>query len=119
MKKQAMAFDKRFPSHIDLRLAEAEEKLEGLKEEIQSIKSWALEIEEENQRLRAELFALSSVKPMYKGAGRAETGPAESGHATLERLYREEFHICPYNFGQRRTEGCLFCLGFLEKLVAR
>ncbi|MDH7479264.1 MAG: initiation control protein YabA [Syntrophomonadaceae bacterium] len=102
--------------HISHRLAEAEAKLEALRQELDSIKAWALELEEENRRLRAQLFEISSppLDREMDDPPPAEGRP-EGGFATLERLYREEFHICPYNFGQRRSEGCLFCLNFLDR----
>lgn len=102
--------------HIFHRLAEAEAKLEALRQELESIRAWALELEEENRRLRIQLFELSSPPPDRETGGPppAEDRP-EGGFAALERLYREEFHICPYNFGQRRSEGCLFCVNFLER----
>lgn len=101
---------------ISNRLVDAEEKLDALRQEIESIKSWARDIEEENRRLRAELFTLSSLRVDEDQEEEPHQVPTSAGgHATLERLYQEEFHICPYNFGQRRAEGCLFCQSFLER----
>ncbi|NPV93520.1 MAG: DUF972 family protein [Firmicutes bacterium] len=101
---------------ISHRLVDAEEKLDSLRREIESIKSWAREIEEDNARLRQELFALTASRTEEPADNEQSAGePAGRGHSNLERLYQEHFHICPYNFGQRRTEGCIFCQNFLER----
>ena len=35
------------------------------------------------------------------------------GFDALGDLYDDGYHICPANFGQSRSEDCLFCLNFL------
>ncbi len=37
------------------------------------------------------------------------------GYDQLGRIYNEGYHVCPVAYGQRRVDGCLFCIAFMEK----
>lgn len=82
-------------------LANLEEILTAALEQVREMKAQARALEEQNDRLREELYVL-------QGAGEAK--------AHLEQLYREGFHVCPAHFARPRAgqEDCLFCLNFLH-----
>ncbi|MDD4803039.1 MAG: initiation control protein YabA [Syntrophomonas sp.] len=37
------------------------------------------------------------------------------GYEQLGQLYNEGYHVCPIAYGQIRSDGCLFCIAFMEK----
>lgn len=83
-------------------LIDLENRLAVMLEEIRELKMRAYALEDQNERLRAKLYA----KKMQG-----------EGYDNLSRLYEEGFHICPAHFATARNEGedCLFCLGFLHR----
>ena len=85
-------------------LREMEEKVEEILAEIQTLRRHVHQLEEQNEFLRAKLYA-----EKLKGHGLGE------GFENLTRLYEEGYHVCPEHFARARTEDCLFCMGFLNK----
>lgn len=81
---------------------ELEAKLKMLLEEIQELKMYAYALEDQNEQLRAKLYA------------QQEQGTA---YDNLAKLYEEGFHVCHAHFGRFRSqkEDCLFCLSFLRQ----
>lgn len=79
-----------------------ETKLKALLEEVQELKMYAYALEDQNEQLRAKLYA------------QKEEGTA---FENLANLYEEGFHVCHARFGHFRAqaEDCLFCLSFLRK----
>jgi len=99
--------------HISRYLLELGERLEELQQELKKVREWVLALEEENRQLRKELerrLSPSAASPPEEGPG-----VASSGCASLQRLYEEGFHVCPYSFGQRRQGDCIFCVALLEQ----
>lgn len=86
---------------LSVTLAALELKLAEVQREIKRLKTYARGLEEENQRLRAML---------------AESVAGSQGQDRLRSLYDQGYHICPAQFARvRGSQGCLFCLSFLEK----
>lgn len=86
---------------LSVTLAALELKLAEVQREIRRLKTHVRGLEEENQRLRAML-------------AESVTGP--QGQDRLRFLYEQGYHICPAQFARvRGSQGCLFCLSFLEK----
>ncbi|WP_258361027.1 initiation control protein YabA [Moorella sulfitireducens] len=86
---------------LAINLAELEGRLGEVLKEVRRLRALARALEEENQRLRTIMFS-----------GQA----GEGGHQQLLRFYEEGFHVCPPHFARvRDSDGCLFCLSFLEK----
>lgn len=83
-------------------LIEMENKLVEMLNEVKELKMRVYSLEEQNQQLRAKLYAKRSQG---------------EGYENLARLYEEGFHICPMHFATARNEGedCLFCVGFLKR----
>nr|WP_276538526.1 initiation control protein YabA [Dehalobacterium formicoaceticum] len=77
-----------------------EEKVQKFIEEIRTIQRHVHHLEEQNEFLRAQLYAKKD-----QGAG----------FENLIRLYEEGYHVCPAHFARARTEDCLFCVSFLNK----
>lgn len=100
--------------HISRYLIELEDRLESLQQELKKVREWVLALEEENQQLRREL-----QRHVSSAGGEARGEDASSGYANLQRLYDENFHVCPHSFGQRRWGGCLFCVALLERARGR
>jgi regulator of replication initiation timing len=94
-------------------ISEIEDKISDLRDNLKAVKEWVRYLEEENQNLRRELCSYSSRSEQFGSEGSVNSS-LEEGNQRLRSLYQEGFHICPYNFGQWRTEDCLFCLGFLR-----
>ncbi|MGI9952581.1 initiation control protein YabA [Moorellaceae bacterium AZ2] len=82
-------------------LAALEFKLAEVQREIKRLKNYARGLEEENQRLRSMM---------------TEAVTGIQGQERLRLLYEQGYHVCPAQFGRvRGSQGCLFCLSFLEK----
>ncbi|HHW07559.1 MAG TPA: DNA replication initiation control protein YabA [Clostridia bacterium] len=81
---------------------ELETKLKAALEEVQELKMYAYALEQQNEQLRAKLYAQQEQGTAYEN---------------LSKLYEEGFHVCHAHFGRFRSQGedCLFCLGFLRK----
>ena len=88
-----------------MRTTETLIKLEGrvqeLLQELRSLKMHVYALEEQNEQLRARLYAKES---------------GTDGRENLVNLYEEGFHVCPLHFGYSRGDNeCLFCQHFLAK----
>ncbi len=88
-------------------LIRLESQVQGLLEELQEVKMHVYALEEENERLRANVFQKEKIE-------------GHDNHDNLMKLYEEGFHICPMHFGESRgfREECLFCHAFLSKRAA-
>ncbi|MBE3580872.1 MAG: DUF972 family protein [Thermoanaerobacteraceae bacterium] len=82
-------------------LAALELKVMEVQREIRRLRNYARGLEEENQRLRTMM---------------AEAVFGGQGQERLRLFYDQGYHVCPAQFGRvRGSQGCLFCLSFLEK----
>lgn len=82
-------------------VAEIENKLKELLEEVAFLRAQVKKLEDENRELWLRLGG----------------EPGKTGGATLAELYAEGRHICPAEYGRlrQRHQECLFCLHMLAK----
>lgn len=93
------------------RLAECQDAFTRWEKKWKKLKEMAGNLYLENQELKNENEELKNI---IKGQ-KDEIQKGQAGHDNLRNLYRENYHVCPLNFGDKRKGDCLFCREFLEK----
>jgi len=94
-------------------IAEVEENLSQLLDEIRRLKYYIDTLEDENIRLKRQLCVIPNLD-----AGRIQKNAAliqKEAWENLDRLYQEGFHVCHIYFGEPLENVCLFCSAFLSK----
>jgi regulator of replication initiation timing len=88
-------------------LAEIEQNLVELGQDIKSLKSYVAELEEENLRLKKQIsvVAETSLENLQKNAMKIRQEAWEN----MDKLYSEGSHICHVYFGEPLSDACLFC----------
>ena len=92
---------------------EIEAKLHSLLAELQILKEQVRSLEEENALLRRELHVFHEA--WEKDSSAVKNHQQDASLENLQVLYEQGFHICNIRFGEKRTEGCLFCMAFLRR----
>lgn len=79
------------------------------------IRELILEIGDLKERV-TRLEKETNPEPHYQGRPKAEIMKLQGeGYEQLGQIYNEGYHVCPIAYGERRSDGCLFCIAFLEK----
>ena len=99
-------------------LAHFQEELQALNNDFKEVKNKVYkvykekeELEEENRKLKKLLFNNGEVGSNYSEKSSQEV---LKSYNNLSNLYEEGFHICHFNFGEKRDGNCLFCKGLLD-----
>ena len=90
---------------------EIEAKLHSLLADLQELKEQIRNLEEENALLRQEMDVFH---PSFTDR-LPDDDQQESSLENLLELYDQGYHICNVRFGEKRKEGCLFCMAFLRR----
>ncbi len=99
-------------------LAHFQEELQALNNEFKQVKNKVYKVykekedlEKENRKLKKLLFNNGEVgsKPEQK-----TSKEVLKSYNNLSKLYEEGFHICHFNFGEKRDGNCLFCKSLLD-----
>jgi len=93
------------------RLSEFNNGLKRLERKWEKIKEEASSLFIENQELKKENEELKRII----GGSKKKEQSEETGQANLQHLYEEGYHVCPFDFGEKRKGDCLFCREFLQK----
>jgi regulator of replication initiation timing len=93
-------------------MAEVEENMSKLLEEIGKLRHYIDSLENENTRLKRQLCALSDseTERVQQNADLILKEASEN----LDKLYLEGFHVCHIYFGEPLEGTCLFCNAFLH-----
>ncbi|MDD3364603.1 MAG: initiation control protein YabA [Syntrophomonas sp.] len=79
------------------------------------IRELILEIGDLKERV-ASLEREFNPEPQYESRPEVELIKLQGeGYEHLGQIYNEGYHVCPVAYGQRRSDGCLFCIAFMEK----
>lgn len=82
-------------------LAELEENMKNMAEELSKIRVYVERMEQDN----ASMEAIIRSKNLRTGGGKAN----------LLALHNAGFHVCSAHFGEMRDGDCLFCASLLDK----
>jgi regulator of replication initiation timing len=89
-----------------------ETKLHALIAELQEVKNKARRLEKENAGLRKELAG-------FRAAADLDDIPLppelREKRLNLLMLYDQGYHVCNVEFGEERSDDCLFCMAFLRR----
>lgn len=112
-------------NEIFSQVADIEEKIGHLYQELGYLKQKIITLLEENHHLHIEneqlRQRLENESPSVINKNIADkqidlNTVIGEGYDNLARLYHEGFHVCNLHYGSLRVEGdCLFCLSFLNK----
>jgi regulator of replication initiation timing len=80
------------------------------------IRELILEIGDLKERVASLEKELNHPDPQYEPRSEVELIKLQGeGYEQLGQIYNEGYHVCPVAYGQRRSDGCLFCIAFMEK----
>jgi regulator of replication initiation timing len=94
-------------------MAEVEENLSKLLEEIRRLKHYIDSLEVENTNLKRQLCVLSGAQAdrVQNNANKIQKVAREN----LDKMYQEGFHVCHIYFSEMLDGVCLFCSALLQR----
>ena len=99
-------------------LAHFQEELQALNNDFKQLKNKVYkvykekeELEEENRKLKRLLFNNGKIASKID---QHDSQEVLKSFNNLSNLYKEGFHVCHFNFGEKREGNCLFCKSLLD-----